>query len=206
MKPVPVQFTPRAEERYRRPADSVACAEPESGRWKDYVALLKCHQRQLAQRRVTTYGIVVADVLDRRPLGFGASAEVFAVCALDLHRAIGRFQRRVVPNFALSSRNSPNVAALVFRQWLFVTHGDGDLGRRQDLAIVTSGLRRTTIGGMHKARRRVTPAQGDPQCSEHQLFWHRFAHRPANLLAGKQTEHPGQVQPALIGRDVGHVR
>ena len=43
------------------------------------------------------------------------------------------------------------------------------------------------------------------QGGDGQFLAHMIAHRPANDLAGGQVEDGGQVQPSLIGRDVGDV-
>ena len=58
---------------------------------------------------------------------------------------------------------------------------------------------------MQQAGLRITPPQGHPQCGQRQFLGHRIAHGPADDLAREQIEHQGQVQPALVGRDVGQI-
>ena len=50
--------------------------------------LLEFGWRQVSQRGVSTFGVVVAKVLDQRLLCLGAGPEVFSVHAFDLNRAI----------------------------------------------------------------------------------------------------------------------
>ena len=81
-EPVPLRRTPRGEKRYPRAAGSVACDEPETGRrWITRCCSLQCYsriwlgrcamptllefgRRQVSQRGVSTFGVVVANVLD----------------------------------------------------------------------------------------------------------------------------------------------
>ncbi len=153
-------------------------------------ALLESRRRQVAQGRVTTFRVVVAEVFAQFLLRFGTSPEVLAVDALDLDRAVGRFHRRVATGFAPSPEGSRNSASLVFPAVALATHGNGNPARLQDLAIAVGSVLRTTIGVMHPARRRVAPAQGDPQCGQRQLL--------------RQSRHPRfQFALWLSGRRLG---
>src|SRR5882762_3427142 len=81
---------------------------------------------------MSAVGVVVPNVIDDRPAGLCARTEVLAVHAFDLERAVERFHRRVVPAIALSA------------------HRHRDATRLQNLAVVTSGVLRSTVGVMHQ--------------------------------------------------------
>jgi hypothetical protein len=56
----------------------------------------------------------------------------------------------------------------------------------------------------HLARRFASP-DGHEQRVDRQLPGHAFPHRPAHHLAREQIEHDGQIQPPLVGADLGNV-
>ena len=49
------------------------------------------------------------------------------------------------------------------------------------------------------------PKPSHGQGVDHELARHAFAHGPTNDLPAKEIDHHRQIEPALLGRDVGNV-
>jgi hypothetical protein len=117
------------DERYPRTAGGVACDEPGTGRpwvtrWLTSarpcsLGLIMARRRRsnsagamCAQRGMALLRIAVTDVFDDGPPCFVARLEVHVVDALDLHGAVDRFHRRVVPAIALATHRHRDAARL----------------------------------------------------------------------------------------------
>ncbi len=75
---------------------------------------------------------------------------------------------------------------------------------QETLPVMTRKL--TALVGMHQHRIFGLPApQRHQQSIEHQISVDAAAHGPANDLAREQVKHHRQVQPPLMGADVGDV-
>src|SRR5712691_11109102 len=103
-------------------------------------ALLVDGRRDVAERRMTTFGVVVADEFKNRLARLLARSEMLAVHAFDLQCAVERFHRRVVPAVA------------------FTAHRHRDATRLQNLPIVLGSVLRSAIRVMHQTPIGISPA------------------------------------------------
>jgi len=88
----------------------------------------------------------------------------------------------------------------------FPAHRLDDIGCVEHLAVAAGCVLASAVGVMDEPRTWTLALDRHGQGGDGQLLAHVIAHRPAHYLAAEQIEDGGQVQPPLIGRDVGDVR
>ena len=69
-----------------------------------------------------------------------------------------------------------------------------------------AGVLAAPVGVVHQPRCRTLPEPGHGQRIRYDVRRHARLLRPANNFAVEQIEHDGQVEPALMGPQVGDIR
>src|SRR6185295_17071666 len=85
-------------------------------------------------------------------------------------------------------------------------HAGHDLSVSQGALVFVACVLDATVGVVHQAGCWFSRQDGHRQRCEDQATVHVRLHRPADNLAAEQVEDDGQVQPSLLGGDVGNVR
>jgi len=84
-------------------------------------------------------------------------------------------------------------------------HADGDAGLAEFLPVIAAGILAAPIAVMDQALGRPAIGQRHVERSDDQGGLHGRIHGPADDLARVQIEDGGEVEPALVGADVGDV-
>ena len=84
-------------------------------------------------------------------------------------------------------------------------HRGSEAGGLHHFAIVCRGILNAAIGMVDQAGARPLRRDRHPQGCQRQVGAQMIAHRPADDLATVEIQDRGQIEPALIGLDIGDV-
>src|SRR5512135_2898731 len=145
-------------------------------------------RRSIADPRVTPAPVIEDfEILEQCRFGLPAGAKPCEVNQLGLERAEERLHGRVIVTVA------------------FAAHGRLKAVTIEDLAVGAAGVLHAAIGMMDETSARGMMLNGHHQRLLAQGALQVIGHAPADDLAGGYVLDGSQVQPALVGRNVGHV-
>src|SRR5712692_480252 len=85
------------------------------------------------------------------------------------------------------------------------THRTFDAVLPQDLLVARSGVLAAPVRVMQESGAGLAAPQRHRECLLGEIDREPLPHRPADDLAGKEVEHHGEIEPALVRPDVGDV-
>src|SRR5204863_2070863 len=127
------------------------------------------------------------DIAKDIALGFCSCGVLPVMDELGFERVEEAFHRRIVVAVGLSA------------------HGRLEASALKGATIVARGILDASIGVMHETSRWPPCLYGHPQGCQRKLSAQMIAHGPADDPTAVQVHDGGEVEPALIGLDVGDV-